>query len=134
MSTALLVDCIIEFSRLTRMGPARADDGFREGLNPSYALHQVMRRCHAAVRQVFLSSVRSWNLADAAPPPACAAAAAPATATAATAATPSSTATATTATAASANNDGGFLHADTNVFPIEEMERGESDVGHFLFA
>jgi hypothetical protein len=26
------------------------------------------------------------------------------------------------------------LHDAANVFPIEEMERGEADVGHFLFA
>jgi hypothetical protein len=28
----------------------------------------------------------------------------------------------------------GYLHATAKVFPIEEMERGETDVGHFLFA
>ena len=43
------------------------------------------------------------------------------------AATAPSAATATTATA-------GYLHAATKAFPIEEMERGEADVGHFLFA
>jgi hypothetical protein len=37
-------------------------------------------------------------------------------------------ATATTASAA------GQLYGATNVFPIEEMERGETDVLHFLFA
>ena len=35
------------------------------------------------------------------------------------------------ATTAAAPRD---LHAAANVFPIEEMERGETDVGHFLFA
>jgi hypothetical protein len=35
-----------------------------------------------------------------------------------------------TATTASA----GQLYGATNVFPIEEMERGETDVLHFLFA
>ena len=44
------------------------------------------------------------------------------------AATATSTAAATTAAAPR-----GF-HATANVFPIEEMERGETDVGHFLFA
>jgi hypothetical protein len=36
-----------------------------------------------------------------------------------------------TATAASTT---GELYAAANVFPIEEMERGETDVGHFLLA
>jgi autotransporter-associated beta strand protein len=56
------------------------------------------------------------------------AAAAPATATAAAAPAATSAATTTTASAA------GQLHAAANVFPIEDVERGETDVGHFLFA
>lgn len=51
-----------------------------------------------------------------------------ATATMADAAT-ATMARAATATTASA----GYLHAAANVFPVEEMERGETDVGHFLF-
>ena len=48
-------------------------------------------------------------------------------------ASPATTApTATTAT--SANNNGGQLHVAASVFLIEEIERGETDVGHFLFA
>jgi hypothetical protein len=35
---------------------------------------------------------------------------------------------------ASAATTAGHLHAATNVFLVEEMERGETDVGHFLFA
>ncbi|SDS74894.1 hypothetical protein SAMN05444158_3065 [Bradyrhizobium canariense] len=61
----------------------------------------------------------------------------PATAATTEAAAPATTpaaaapaATSTTATTASARK----LHAAANVFPIEEMERGETDVGHFLFA
>ena len=71
--------------------------------------------------------------APAAPSPARAAAAAPA---ATTTATPSATTTGTTSTAPSAtpNNNGGQLHVAANVFVIEEMEGGETHVGHFLFA
>jgi hypothetical protein len=36
--------------------------------------------------------------------------------------------------AAATTASAGHLHAATKVFPIEEMERGEADVGHFLFA
>jgi hypothetical protein len=50
---------------------------------------------------------------------------------AAAVATAAATAAMTAATAASA----GQLHAaTTNVFPVEEMEGGQTDVGHFLFA
>jgi hypothetical protein len=57
-------------------------------------------------------------------------------ATAATSATseaaaPAAATSAAAATTAAAPRD---LHAAANVFPIEEMERGETDVGHFLFA
>jgi hypothetical protein len=40
------------------------------------------------------------------------------------------TAAATMATAASTRD----LHGGTKILPIEEIERGETDVGHFLFA
>jgi hypothetical protein len=75
------------------------------------------------------------GLAPAAPSPASAAAAATTAATA-SAATPTaaSTASASTATSATANNNEGQLLAAANIFPVEEMERGETDVGHFLFA
>ena len=46
---------------------------------------------------------------------------------AAAAPTPTSAAAATTPTP-------GQLHTAAKVFPIEQMERGETDVGHFLFA
>jgi hypothetical protein len=36
--------------------------------------------------------------------------------------------------AAATTASAGYLHAAANVFPIEEMERRETDVGHFLFA
>jgi hypothetical protein len=81
------------------------------------------------------SSARSWNSAPTAPSPARAAAAATRAAPAATynsAATAGAAATATAAT--SANNNGGELHVAASVFLIEEIERGETDVGHFLFA
>jgi hypothetical protein len=85
----------------------------------------------------YRSSARSWNLAYAAPSPARAAAAdpAPRAAPAAThsAATATAAATATTATSAD-NNDGELLQVAAIDFLIEEMERGEADVGHFLFA
>ena len=82
----------------------------------------------------YRSSARSRNLAYAAPSPACAAAAASRAASAAS----HSAATAPTATAAatatSTNNNSGELHVAAGVFLIEEIERGETDVGHFLFA
>ena len=85
----------------------------------------------------YRSSARSRNLAYAAASPARAAAADPA-ATAATAATHSAAtataaATATTATPAD-NNDGELLHVAAIDFLIGEIERGETDVGHFFFA
>jgi hypothetical protein len=95
---------------------------------------------------LYRSSARSRNLADAAPSPACAAAAAPRAATAAThraaaaatatthsAAAATAAATATTATSAD-NNDGELLQVAVIDFLVEEMECGEADVGHFLFA
>jgi hypothetical protein len=85
----------------------------------------------------FLSSHATLrNLAPAAPSPARAAAAATPTATAAAPTCPTAaTATApAAATATSANNNGGQLHVIASVFLIEEIKRGETDVGHFLFA
>ena len=85
----------------------------------------------------YRSSARSWNLAYAAPSPARAAAADPAPraapATTHSAATATAAATATTAASAD-NNDGELLQVAAIDFRIEEMERGEADVGHFLFA
>ena len=85
----------------------------------------------------YRSSARSWNLAYAAPSPARAAAADPAPraapATTHSAATATAAATATTAASAD-NNDGELLQVAAIDFLIEEMERGEADVGHFLFA
>jgi hypothetical protein len=82
----------------------------------------------------YRSSARSWNLAYAAPAPACAAAAAPRAASAATHSAATATAAATTTTATSADNNIGELHVAVSDFLIEKMERGETDVGHFLFA
>ena len=75
------------------------------------------------------------QLAPAAPSPARAATAAPSATTASThnGAAPAGPA-ATASTAAPTNNDSGELHAATGVFLVEEVERGETDVGHFLFA
>ena len=82
----------------------------------------------------YRSSARSWNLAYAAASPACAAAADPAaTAAAHSARTATAAATATTATPAN-NNDGELHHVAASDFLIGEIERGETDVGHFLFA
>ena len=61
------------------------------------------------------------------------AAAKPAAAATTEAAAPSA-ATAPSAAAATTAAAPRGLHAAANVFPIEEMERGETDVGHFLFA
>jgi hypothetical protein len=64
------------------------------------------------------------------------AAAAATSAAAASAGSPTaaSAAPAATATSTTANNNPGYLLTATDVFPIEEMEGGETDVGHFLFA
>jgi hypothetical protein len=58
------------------------------------------------------------------------AASAPATAATTEAAAPA----ATSATAATTTASAGQLHAAAKVFPIEDIERGETDVVHFLFA
>jgi hypothetical protein len=90
-----------------------------------------------AARAVRRSSARSWNSTPAASSPACAAAAATPAAAAATptsAATAAAASTATTATSTAANNNGGQLHVAASVFLIEEIERGEADVGHFFVA
>src|SRR5262249_43798187 len=63
-----------------------------------------------------------------------AAAAAAATSTSAAASATGATSAAAAAVAAAATASAGHLHANANVFLIEEMERGETDVGHFLFA
>jgi hypothetical protein len=66
--------------------------------------------------------------------PTSAAATAAATATASAGPpTAASTPAATTATTAADNNNSDLLTAD-GVLAIEQMERGETDVGHFLFA
>jgi hypothetical protein len=84
----------------------------------------------------YRSSARSRNLAYAAPSPACAAAADPAAsaATAATHSAPTAAPASTATTATPANNNGGELHVAAIDFLIEEIKRGETDVGHFLFA
>jgi hypothetical protein len=83
-------------------------------------------------------TARSSDLAPAAPSPRSAAAAATSAATAGAASThycAASAGPAATATSATANNNDGQLHVVVaNVFLIEQMERGETDVGHFLFA
>jgi hypothetical protein len=81
------------------------------------------------------SFARSCNLANTARSPACAAAADPATPATPDHATPDTAGTAGTATTATtATTNPGQLHVAASVFPIEEMERGETDVGHFLIA
>ena len=86
----------------------------------------------------YRSSAGSRNLAYAATSPACAAAAdrAPRAATASThrAATHRAATAATATTATSANNIGELLQVAAIDFLIKEMERSETDVGHFLFA
>jgi hypothetical protein len=47
-------------------------------------------------------------------------------------AAPTTTASATMA-ASTTTASAGQLHAAAKVFPIEQMERGQTDVGHFLF-
>ena len=89
-----------------------------------------------AAHQVYIVTRYVAGLAPAAPSPACAATAATPTATAAAPTRSTATAAAAPAAAAatSANNNGGQLHIIASVFLIEEIERGETDVGHFLFA
>jgi hypothetical protein len=58
----------------------------------------------------------------------------PETAAATTEPAAATTAAATAAAAASATASAGHLHAAANVFLIENIERGETDVGHFLLA
>ena len=82
----------------------------------------------------YRSSARWWNLAYAAPSPACAAAAATRAASATTHSAATATAAAAATTATPANNNDGQFHVVARGFLIEEMERGETDVGHFLFA
>ena len=77
------------------------------------------------------SRFRSRNSAPAAPSPGPAAAAAT-PASAAPAATPGA-ATAATASTASANDNGDLLRTG-DIFLIEQMERGETDVGHLFLA
>ena len=89
------------------------------------------------------AGVRSWDSAQAAPSPRCAAGgrevtepegidpAATAPAAPAPAATSASDEPAVAATTAAA---AGKVYGATNVFSIEEMERGEIYVLHFLFA
>jgi len=64
-------------------------------------------------------------------------AAAPSAATnksAATATTEAAAAATATTAAATTTASAGYLHPATEAIPIEEMERGQTDVGHFLFA
>jgi hypothetical protein len=72
------------------------------------------------------------------PPTTATAAATSATATAAATNKPDTAtpeAAASSAATASATSTPSDLHiAAANVFPVEEMERGETDIGHFLFA
>jgi len=83
---------------------------------------------------VVVDPFRSWSLAQPAPSPAGAAAAATPATTAGTHCAASAGSAGSAATAPSANNDGGQLHVAANDFLIEEMERGETDVRHFLFS
>jgi hypothetical protein len=80
------------------------------------------------------AAVSSWDSAPAAPSPGSAAtAASPAASTPAGTHTAATASAAATAASATANNNHGHLRVAAKVFPIEEMERGETDVGHFLF-
>ena len=86
-------------------------------------------------------TARSWDLAPAAPSPGSAATATTSAATAGAASTnycaasAGPTGPAATATSATANNNDGQLHVVVaNAFLIEQMEGGETDVGHFLFS
>jgi hypothetical protein len=103
----------------------------QSGISPlTRRLHRACRRVRFArmVRANDQATVSSRNLAPAAPSPTPAAAAAT-SAAAASAATPTAT-TATTATA----DPSYLLQASGPLLPIEQMERGETDVGHLLFA
>jgi hypothetical protein len=47
---------------------------------------------------------------------------------------PATTPAATAAAASTATTTTGYLHGPPNIFPIENIERGKSDVEHFLVA
>ena len=79
------------------------------------------------------AAARAAKNSDSEPAAAAASASATAPASAATMAAAASVATAATMTTAAAS--AGDLHAATaNVFPVEQIERSEVDVGHLLFA
>ena len=110
--------------------------GFAEHCRSATRKKIADRRAEMPARQFvkfYRSSARSWNLAYAAASPARAAAADPA-ASAATHCTATATPAATTTTATPANNNDSQLHVAASDFLIGEIERGETDVGHFLFA
>jgi hypothetical protein len=84
---------------------------------------------------ILITALRSPKLAPTAPSPGSAAAtAAPAAAAPAATPTTSATSATTTTTTASANDNGDLLRTAADIFLIEQMERGETDVGHLLFA
>jgi hypothetical protein len=58
----------------------------------------------------------------------------PAAAAAAATTEPATTPAATAAAASTATTATGYLHGPPNIFPIENIERGKSDVEHFLVA
>ncbi len=78
--------------------------------------------------------VRSWSSAPAAPSPACAAA----TTAGASAAAPGATSAATAPATTTASAPGYLLQVAflqiADGLPVEEMEGGEADIGHFLVA
>lgn len=106
-------------SRLLRLSPIRSSD--------------LTQAAHAPGQ----TAARATDTADTANDGAAAEPTASATgATSATATTMAAAAAMTAAATVAATASTGKLHtaATANVFPIEEIERGEADVGHFLFA
>ena len=112
-----------------RLSPVRSSDLAQAAHAPGQAAARAADATHAA------------NDSDSEPAATAAAAPAATSATATTVKTATTmtaaatmAATATMATAAATASAGELDAAAANVFPIEEIERGEADVGHFLFA
>jgi hypothetical protein len=125
------VTVLVNSKRRLVQPPLRVLNAYWHGyVRPSLAQpgHRTSSRPCTAPTRAF---VRSWNSAPAAPSPACTAAAATPAAAASPAATPNRAATASSTTPAA---NPGHLHVAANVFLIEEMERSQADVGHFLVA
>lgn len=109
------------------------------GLNPVHGafrgdLAQAARTPGCAATRAGCAS-RAATEPDATKPASAAASAAGTTSASTTTSTAAATtAAATTAAAATTTAPARHLQAAADVFPVEDIKRGETDVGHFLFA